>query len=272
MAEKSKKPKDQTEVKITKSVMQNNWGRLKEIRFTDIVDTLIERYLISIDESREFRGKTVEHQQMEALLYVVFKKSQDYLDKFFAVLAEKGYNHIVQILKDQAAKTSNRDSKLDRDVVPKKSLSLIDEIKEMQVNFHQLQMKAMQDLFKLLKRDQSEQMLELRKHFESVIEEKLTDLRQNEEKLREAEKEKQRLKSCLQELQKKLDLKPERRRDTVKTNKEFKGLQRENDRLIREMDIAMKKIKKLEHDNKSLRDEIKEIHRKQIGMLEVIIA
>ncbi|XP_033745497.1 myosin-9-like [Pecten maximus] len=287
--------KVQTDIKITTSAMQRNWKLLKQIHVNDILDTMIEESLITIDASRNVLGKETESQQAEALLYLVFRKSQPYLDAFIAILAGNGYDFIVQKLQeDQAVEASNLlDPTLD-DRRPKTSghplrrsdsgpfsvqrqlsdavqsdkenatrKQIMDELKD---ELQQQQMECMQKQFELLKQHQAEvtarQTLELRKHNTDIIKAEFSKLKESEDQQKENEAKIERLETQLKALQSKLEQeRTKTKKETKNLNDKIIELQRQRDELKVELTRAKREytdsLKKVKQENLYLRNQIR---------------
>ncbi|XP_060081345.1 uncharacterized protein MCAP_0864-like [Ylistrum balloti] len=287
---------DHTDIKITTSSMQKNWRLLKQIHVNDILDSMIEQSLITIDASRAIRRKETESQQAEDLLYLVFSKSQSYLDAFIAILDQNGYDYIVQKLReDQSAEPCNLiDSSCD-DRLPKTSgqplrrsdsgpfyvqrqlsdavrsdkekVSKKQIIEEMKTELQQQQVETMQKQFELLKQHQSEvaakQTLELRMHHANLIQAEFAKLRESEDLQKENQTRIEKLESQRKALQSKLDQERARlKKETKNTNEKIQELLRQRDELKTEL-IRVKResndaLKKVKQENLYLRNQIKQ--------------
>ncbi|XP_021343944.1 trichohyalin-like [Mizuhopecten yessoensis] len=300
---------NQVDFKITTSAMQKNWKLLKQIHVNDILDTMIEQSLITIDASRNILRKETESQQAEALLYMVFSKSQPYLDAFMFILANNGHEFIVQKLReDLATEASNilNTSLEDRrpktsgqqlgrsdsgplyiqrqfsDAVQneKENASRKQFMEEMKAEMQKQQMETMEKQFELLKRHQSEETMrqtqELRKHSENIIQAEFTKLKQSEDQQKENEAKIERLEALLKALQNKLDQeRAKMKKDTKNTNEKIQEIQKQRDELKLELIRAKREftdaLKRVKQENLYLRNQIKQEKINQANSNQKII-
>ncbi|XP_069142283.1 uncharacterized protein PF3D7_1120000-like [Argopecten irradians] len=288
--------KDLTEMKITTSVMQKNWKLLKQIHVRDILDTMIEKCLITIDASREILKKDNESQQAEALLYLIFRKPQQQLDEFMDILVNNGYDFIVEALQEaQAADASNLlDSSLD-DRRPKTSgtplrrndsghfhmhRQLSDTthserenatrkqfMEEMKAELQQQQTDTMTKQFELLKQHQSEQIArqtqELQRHNADIIRAEFSKLKQSDDQQKETEARIEKLESQLKESQHRLDQeRAKMKKETKNAHDKIQEIQRQRDELKAELIKAKREytdsLKRVKSENLYLRNQIKQ--------------
>ncbi|XP_033745499.1 cingulin-like [Pecten maximus] len=258
--------RDQTDVKITTSIMQKNWSLLKQIRAKDVIDPMIEQSLISIEDSRSILKKETELQQAEALLYLVFSKPQQHkLDAFVTILDKNGYDFVVQqLIKDQAdyASKPRTSRQLSEDAQSDSGKTSPRQIgAALMAEMQQQQIETIRQEFQLLNQRQSAELAnqtrELKEHHERIVKSEFAQLRQTEEQKKRNEEQIHKLETQLKALQKKLDQeRTKMKENTTKSNAAIKELEKERDDL-------KQTLTKVKHENLYLRNLVQEARGSQ---------
>ena len=81
-------------------ILTNNWGLVKQsVVLNHIVDPLIEKRIISVDQWMDLKNKSMtEPERMEELLYILLKSKPESVSIFLKALRNKGYKHIADEL------------------------------------------------------------------------------------------------------------------------------------------------------------------------------
>lgn len=81
-------------------ILTNNWGLVKQsVVLNHIVDPLIEKRIISVDQWMDLKNKSMtEPERMEELLYILMKSKPASVSIFLKTLRNKGYQHIADEL------------------------------------------------------------------------------------------------------------------------------------------------------------------------------
>ncbi|XP_033731611.1 septin-11-like, partial [Pecten maximus] len=207
---------------------------------------MIEQSLISVNDSKSIQKKETEDQQAEDLLYIVFSKSQEYIDSFIAILNKNGYDFIVKTLLEDPADQAPKDpqanaSESEYEKVLKKCFS------EMKADLQKQQDENAQKQVELMEQHKSE----LKEDFKA----ELADLKQTEEQREKNEEKIKSLETQVNALEKKLD-EERAKKDGRRSGKRIKELEKERD----ELKAALTKVK---HDNFYLRNVVNDVQDKK---------
>ncbi|XP_069141168.1 uncharacterized protein [Argopecten irradians] len=221
--------------KLSKTVMEQNWGLLKEIRVADIIDSMIEKSLIKIPESLSIQQEQIsEPMKAEKILYRVFQGPQSHRDSFLKILETKGYNYIVKILKGEKADGSSRTSGKSKETL--ESEAITKQFSEMKAD---------------LKQQQQQQHMELMERTENILK-AVEELKQSDEQRKENEKKIKQLESELLVLQD--ELRKERLK-RVQSQERIKELEKEIKTVNDKLDWTKQKVSDvLSTGDKSSRD------------------